>query len=254
MGNHASRKNLCNYKFTFMKLSIYSVVVFAAAFTLCLPTTLTAGAPTTDTEVATCPSCAPAPCTCPLGCGCSADGHDYFPHAPIGVMGDHIHREGGLMASYRYMFMRMGQNYDASSKISDTEARAGYMMAPTDMDMQMHMLGLMYAPTDKLTLGLMTNYQENSMSMVNAMNVKSSMKSSGWGDTQLSGYYSVYREPTNSAHIGLGLSAPTGSIDEKSAPTFTKPTRCSSDLARGTSNHPSLGWDKTMIGPTAAKL
>ena len=199
-----------------MKSSIYSIVVFASAVTLSLSSTLTAGSPTTPTtEVATCPTCAPDPCTCPPGCGCSADGHDYFPYAPIGVMGDHIHRKGGLMASYRYMFMRMGQNYDGSSKISDTEARAGYMMAPTDMDMQMHMLGIMYAPTNKLTLGLMTNYQENSMTMVNAMNVKSSMKSSGWGDTQLSGYYSIYREPTNSAHIGLGLSAPTGSIDEK---------------------------------------
>lgn len=118
------------------------------------------------------------------------------------------------MASYRYMFMRMGQNYDGDSKISDETARQGYMMAPTDMDMQMHMLGLMYAPTSNLTLMLMTNYQENSMDMVNMMGAKSSMKSSGWGDTTLSAYYGLYNNKQNSAHIGLGLSMPSGSIDE----------------------------------------
>jgi len=130
-------------------------------------------------------------------------------------MGDHIHRQGGLMASYRYMFMRMQQNYDGVSKISDEAALSGYMMAPTDMDMQMHMLGLMYAPTDKLTMMLMSNYQENSMQMINMMGAKSSMKSSGWGDSSLAAYYSLYKQANSSAHIGLGISAPTGSIDEE---------------------------------------
>ena len=127
------------------------------------------------------------------------------------------------MASYRYMFMHMQQNYDGDSKISDNAARSGYMMAPTDMDMQMHMLGLMYAPSDKLTMMLMSNYQEKSMTMINMMGVKSSMESSGWGDTSLTAYYNLYKKANSSAHIGLGISAPTGSTDEKLSSTAHQP-------------------------------
>lgn len=149
------------------------------------------------------------------GDDCHNGSHNYFNHAPIGVMGDHLHHEGGLMVSYRYMFMRMQRNYDGDSQISDAEARQGYMASPTDMDMQMHMLGLMYAPSDKLTLMLMANYMESDMPMVNMMGAKNMMRTSGFGDTTLSALYSLYRNSSSSAHIGLGLSMPTGSIDEE---------------------------------------
>ena len=119
------------------------------------------------------------------------------------------------MASYRYMFMSMQRNYDGDSQISDEAARAGYMMNSAEMDMQMHMLGVMYAPSDKLTLMLMSNYVENSMLNMNMMGVGSKMKSSGWGDTSLATYYGLFKKPDSSAHIGLGVSAPTGSIDER---------------------------------------
>ena len=46
-------------------------------------------------------------CVCATGCQSALTEHDYFSRAPIGVMGDHMHHDGGLMASYRYMFMSM---------------------------------------------------------------------------------------------------------------------------------------------------
>ena len=119
------------------------------------------------------------------------------------------------MASYRYMYMNMERNYDGDSQISDAAARKGYMVSSAEMDMQMHMIGVMYAPTDKLTLMLMSNYQEISMLNVNMMGMRARMRSSGWGDTSLSAYYGLYKKPGSSAHFGLGLSAPTGSIDER---------------------------------------
>ena len=160
-------------------------------------------------------SCESALHHCADGSGHYLTGHDYFVHAPSGVMGDHVHRKGGLMASYRYMFMRMQRNYDGDSRISDSAARSGYMMNATDMDMQMHMLGVMYAPTDRVTLMLMGNYLDSSMPMVNAMGVKNIMRSSGYGDTTLSAYYQFFSDGDQGAHVGLGLSFPTGSIDEE---------------------------------------
>lgn len=173
-----------------------------------------------------CSCCQVGKCLCltdSTDCGCQSKGHNYFGHAPISVMGDHVHSKGGLMASYRYMFMSMQQNYDGDSKISDTEARAGYMMTATDMDMQMHMLSVMYSPINELTLMLMTDYKDNGMNMVNAMGGQSTMKSSGWADTTLAAYYSLYHQSHSSAHVGLGLSMPTRSIDEKMNPQENQP-------------------------------
>ena len=138
-----------------MKLLSYPAIILSAAcFFLAGPGVTVAGssAPAKATNTANCNACPPSSCGCAANCGCNADGHDYFANAPIGVMGDHIHSKGGLMASYRYMFMRMQGNYDGDSKISDQKTMDGYMMAAKDMDMQMHMLGLMYAPTDELDI------------------------------------------------------------------------------------------------------
>ncbi len=156
-------------------------------------------------------------------------------------MGDHVHHKGGLMASYRYMFMSMQQNYDGDSRISDAEVRRRYMVASADMDMQMHMFGVMYAPSDKLTLMLMTNYTESSMLNVNRMGRRALMRTSGWGDTTLAGYYSLYRGRGSSAHVGLGVSAPTGSIDERMANGMRMGYRM--QLGSGTWDlKPSLTW------------
>ena len=185
-------------------------------------------------------------------CACGADGHHYFPYAPSGVMGDHIHRKGGLMASYRYMFMSMQRNYDGDSQISDAAAQNGYMGSAAEMDMQMHMLGVMFAPSDKLTLMLMSAYKENSM-LNNMMGNRTKMRSSGWGDATLSAYYGLYKKQASSAHVGLGLSAPTGSIDER----MSNGARMGYPMQLGSGTwdlKPSLTWlGHPVTGPMVAR-
>ena len=129
-------------------------------------------------------------------------------HAPIGVMADHQHAMGDWMASYRYMFMEM-DGIDTFGPYT--------MMRPTSMDMEMHMLGAMYAPSDKLTLMLMANHIENDMDMINMGGMTSKMHSKDWGDLTLSGLFDIksWDEETLFGTIGLGI--PTGSIDEKSS-------------------------------------
>lgn len=43
-------------------------------------------------------------------------------HAPIGVMGDHMHKKGEWMLGYRYMHMEMDGLRDGTSNVSTTEA------------------------------------------------------------------------------------------------------------------------------------
>lgn len=141
-------------------------------------------------------------------------------HAPIGVMGDHTHGAGEWMASYRFMFMRMEQNYDGSSTVSDTTITANngpydYLIAPTDMDMQMHMFGVMYAPTDKLTLMGMINVVESSMNHLRADGLRFKTESSGIGDSSLGGLYRFFESDSQQAHFGLSVIFPTADIDNR---------------------------------------
>ena len=146
-------------------------------------------------------------------------------HAPISVMGDHTHAKSGWMMSYRTMHMDMdGMRYGTDRVSSGDVFAESYSVTPESMSMEMHMLGLMYAPTDKLTLMLMSNYIETEMDhrvlpmsagMINNGSTKFTTETSGIGDVKLGGLYRFYLEENRKAHLGLSLSLPTGSIDEK---------------------------------------
>lgn len=92
-------------------------------------------------------------------------------HAPIGVMADHTHKKGEVMVSYRHMQMSMTGNQQGSDDIGDdaiatsVENRFAGMpnmpptlrIVPQEMQTDMDMLGVMYAPSDTVTLMLMAN-------------------------------------------------------------------------------------------------
>ena len=156
-------------------------------------------------------------------------------HAPIGVMGDHMHKSGEWMLSYRYMHMAMDGNRKGSDRIGrdtivTTEPNrffgaAGQPMTlrvvPTEMQMDMHMLGAMYAPTDWLTLMLMANYIEKEMNHVTYAGMAGTRvlgefktKSEGWGDTKVSTLWKLYKDDIHKIHLNMGVSLPTGSLKE----------------------------------------
>jgi len=43
-------------------------------------------------------------------------------HAPIGVMGDHRHKAGEFMLSYRYMNMQMNENFIGTNAVTPQQA------------------------------------------------------------------------------------------------------------------------------------
>lgn len=134
-------------------------------------------------------------------------------HAPIGVMGDHMHGAGEFMFSYRYMRMRMDENRDGTANMSDGDVlRDGYMATPTDMDVEMHMFGAMYAPTDWLTLMAMLPYVRKQMDHVNAAGLHFNTESDGIGDFSFSTLWRLYDGDTHHLHLNLGASFPTGGI------------------------------------------
>ena len=151
-------------------------------------------------------------------------GHQIANHAPIGVMGDHLHKKGEWMLSYRFMSMRMEDNLQGSDSVSPEAIVApgsGLRVVPVDMTTDMHMLGAMYAPSDKLTLMLMLNYIDKEMDHITFSGMMGTNQrgvfttnTSGIGDTKVSALYGIYSADQHNIHLNFGLSIPTGSIDE----------------------------------------
>jgi len=151
--------------------------------------------------------------------------HDHYrpdAHAPIGVMGDHLHEKGGLMLSFRYMNMVMDGNKTGTNNINNENIYNSFMVAPQEMDMDMYMLGIMYAPSDKLTLMLMQNIVKKDMDltaqmMMNGMTMMSdfSTSSSGLGDMKLGIMYGLFNNHKTSLHLNGGFNIPIGDIENR---------------------------------------
>jgi hypothetical protein len=162
-------------------------------------------------------------------------------HAPIGVMGDHMHKKGEYMFSYRFSHMhmqgnRIGNNKVSPGQIATTNPNPFFglpgqppttRVVPTRMTMQMHMFGGMYAPTDWLTLMAMASYVEKDMDHVTFMGGagigatrKFNTKSSGFGDTKIGAMFKLFEtnvyNTNHHAHINFNISIPTGSLSERS--------------------------------------
>ena len=136
-------------------------------------------------------------------------------HAPLGVMGDHPHEAGEWMLSFRSMRMVMDGNRTDTARIPADGVLADYPVTPLRMPMDMYMVGAMYAPTDRLTLVGMVPVLDISMDHRTRTGVEFTTESGGIGDVQMSALVGVAAGGRQRAHLHLGVSAPTGSIDER---------------------------------------
>lgn len=157
-------------------------------------------------------------------------------HAPIGVMGDHLHGKGEWMVSYRFMRMHMEDNrIDDSSVSPETIATtipnrfagtpmqpATLRVVPLEMTTNMHMVGGMYAPSDNITLMAMANYIDREMNHVTFQGGAGTTRlgefktsAHGFGDTTIAALIRLHKDDVHNIHLNTGLSLPTGSIDEE---------------------------------------
>jgi hypothetical protein len=157
----------------------------------------------------------------------NADSERAIDHGPIGVMGDHFHKAGERMVSARLMRMNMSGNQLGDDKLSDSEVimqpnAAGRMPAvlsvvPQDMDMDMLMLGAMYAPSDRLTLMAMVMASSKDMALTsytppNMMNPTPrtvvggfSISSDDIQSISLSGLFRLQQNASTRSHLTVGL-------------------------------------------------
>ena len=166
--------------------------------------------------------------------------HSHHAHhrasVPAGVMFDHVlPNAGDVMISYRYMYANQaGTTQNRTNVISDAtivnngcEPRKCFV-TPDEMSMNMHMLDLMYAPTDWLTLMLMPLFMDMHMTMralngapptpnmmtdaLGAAIVHSAHEhtTGGIGDTGMYALFNLLKLSNQQLNISLGVTAPTG--------------------------------------------
>lgn len=151
-------------------------------------------------------------------------------HGPAGMMGDHTHAKGGLMLGLSYMHDDYGgTNRTGTQAIGgDAIGALGFAAYTQSMRMDMAMLHIMYAPSDRLTLMIAPSWQRMTMTMVGTGAVTTghhamargetmSESVSGLGDTQAMALVTLTRSPHLSLHAGAGVSIPTGSVTQKDA-------------------------------------
>ena len=152
-------------------------------------------------------------------------------HAPIGVMGDHYHKTNERMISIRYSTMQMEGNSLHNNSISDQEiitnqvnpfasmsgAPSYLSVVPQKMDMQMIMIGGMYAYSDNLTYMGMVMFMKNKMT---SNTYKGGMDRAYLGNFQtslddlsnfsFSGLYKLAEKNDNRWHLELGIDKSIG--------------------------------------------
>ena len=142
-------------------------------------------------------------------------------HAPIGVMGDHTHEAGEVMFSYRWMRMRMDGNrsrtsHDSIPSVIGTPQRPGrFLVVPTDMDMEMHMVGVMVAPHDRVTLVGMLPFVRLSMDHLRRDGRRFRTNNERIGDVRAGALLTLFEDETHHVHLNANVSIPTGSIRRK---------------------------------------
>ncbi|MFC5475710.1 hypothetical protein [Paraherbaspirillum soli] len=143
-------------------------------------------------------------------------------HGPAGVMYDHMHAKGEWMFGYRFSQTRQGGGMQhGTDNVGNAELdAAGYHMKPTSMVMNMHMLDIMYAPTDWFNIMVMPMFMEMPMGMEGLPMMRHGMgpmthSTRGMGDTPVSALFRLYDDGTHHVQVGATVSVPTGSVSEK---------------------------------------
>jgi len=154
-------------------------------------------------------------------------------HAPAGIMFGHmLHKTNDVMVGYRYMYSRQagdtlhGTGVASDSQIQNQGCTQGYThtcrVTPAYMNMGMHMLDIMYAPTDWLNVMLMPQFMDMDMDMRPLQGVKVDVtedhlhgghRTGGIGDTGMYALFKLFDNGDHHFHVTLGLSAPTGDTD-----------------------------------------
>jgi len=168
--------------------------------------------------------------------------HNHGAPLPAGVMFGHVMTTpGDIMVGYRYMYSRqdgrmlheneLAADQDIVSNGCNLEPGLTCRTSPAFMNMHMHMLDIMYAPTSWLNLMVMPQFMDMDMKVrslggvtpdVNRDHLHGGHETGGVGDTGLYAMFKLYQGAGHDINMGVGVTAPTGAVDIKLKRMHTK--------------------------------
>jgi len=168
--------------------------------------------------------------------------HNHGSPLPAGVMFGHVMTTpGDIMVGYRYMYSRqdgrmlheneLAADQDIVSNGCNLEPGLTCRTSPAFMNMHMHMLDIMYAPTSWLNLMVMPQFMDMDMKVrslggvtpdVNRDHLHGGHETGGVGDTGLYAMFKLYQGVGHDINMGVGVTAPTGAVDIKLKRMHTK--------------------------------
>ncbi|WNB76740.1 MULTISPECIES: DUF3570 domain-containing protein [Methylomonas] len=172
--------------------------------------------------------------------------HHHGAEIPAGVMFAHMMDQAdAVMVGYRYMYSAQAGDMLRGSSVASDPAIVNFgcgsanidkcFIAPERMSMHMHMLDLMYAPTDWLNLMLMPQFVDMDMDMrqiadpaayaglpppPNKLNhithhISAGHSTGGVGDTGMYALFKLFGTPDHHVNLTLGVTAPTGDVSNR---------------------------------------
>jgi hypothetical protein len=148
--------------------------------------------------------------------------------APAFVFGAHVLDAGKWETGYRYSNTYMEGNRAGTTNLTTLQAlnflnpppptpvvpgKNAFMMAPTTMTMESHMLPIMRGVTDDVSVYIMPMWMVNTMQMVNRKGMTTEAANSGFGDLPFGALWRAFKTDTDELILNIGFSAPTGDID-----------------------------------------
>jgi hypothetical protein len=152
------------------------------------------------------------------------------------VLGTHTHFTGEWMIGYSYMSMDMRGNRSGTLAVTDSDVLQDFMVAPTLMEMETHMLMVMYGVSDRLTLMVMAPLRRTNMDHVTRMGMLFTTESSGIGDIGTRATWSIIGRAGEAHRLMLdaGATLPTGTVDARGDTPAATATRLSYPMQLGT--------------------
>ena len=163
--------------------------------------------------------------------------HLHDGHLPAGVMFGHtLAKAGDIMLGYRYQWnSQSGALLNGLDRVSNNAViangcgKAPCYLAPENMAMHMHMLDLMVAPTDWLTLMLMPQFMDMSMGFQTLSetypnlehnlsghyfhHLQNGHETGGIGDLGMYSLFKLFDYDIHHLHVTAGFSTPTGDVN-----------------------------------------
>jgi hypothetical protein len=155
---------------------------------------------------------------------------------PVGVFGELVHSKGEIMLSYRYHRDSLDGVLIGSIEIAPPLLTGAYASVPFEMASNTHVFEVMWVPLEEITFVLSLPFLDKEMRQIDSITGFSySTSASGFGDLGLSLLYRVFEDHRSRVHLNLGLTVPTGSINESSTTPHapTQLTRLPYDMQLG---------------------